>query len=90
MILNAEEQASMAMLRALAERGFLACLSDWLESPELSGDEMTAVMIHAAMESQAEMKIRAGDFTPIEPDPLWSVISMLTVMLVEERRKHGE
>lgn len=84
MILNPEQQIAMVGLRTFVEDSVAGALTDWTTpgNQDLSGDEMVAAMIANANNDEVPSRIN--------PEAALAMIAMLTVMLLEERRKNHE
>lgn len=84
MILNPEQQIAMVGLRTFVEDSVGGALEDWTTpgNQDLSGDEMAAAMIYNAQDDAVPSRMN--------PDAALAMIAMLTVMLLEERRKNHE
>jgi hypothetical protein len=76
-LLNPDQQMQIALLRGLAEMSVSACQEDWADNGDLSSDEMCAVMLRSTVQDASELSAPA----------LLNMMTILTVMLAEERRE---
>lgn len=80
MILDAEQQLAMMSIRAMAETSVAVMDLDWKSFPYLSADEMMAVQIANTTEEAMEN---------IDKMMALHLLAVVSVLLIEERRKHA-